>query len=117
MKKLLGLLLLTVSLFGLSTADTTKPIGLLKMSDMPEPMYWPFKPDLPEFTLWCFGQQTLVLFDDVNETLWPLNDIAHKRAKELVLEPSLTPILWSQKKETQEMLLKPIIDMGLKYCQ
>lgn len=98
------------------SADTVKPIGLLKIEDVPEPMYWPFKPEITELTLWCFGDQTLVLFDGINETLWPLNDIAHKRAKELILEPSLTPILWSNKKETQDMLLKPMIETGLKYC-
>lgn len=116
MKKLLGLLFLSVSLFSLSAADHTKPIGIIRMSDMPEPMYWPFVPDLPELTLWCFGDQTLVLFDALNETIWPLNDIAHQRAKSLALEPSLEPILWSNKRETQSLLLKPIIETGLKYC-
>lgn len=39
MKKPLGLLFLSVSLFDLSAADTVKPIGLLKIEDVPEPMY------------------------------------------------------------------------------
>lgn len=116
MKKLLGLLFLSVFLFGLSATDSVKPIGILRMADMPEPMYWPFHPELPELTLWCFGDQTLVLFDAINETNWPLNDVAHQRAKSLALEPSLEPILWSDKKEIQTLLLKPIIDTGLKHC-
>lgn len=116
MKKLLGLLFLSVFLFSLSSADSTKPIGVLRIADMPEPMYWPFDPKIPELTLWCFGDKTLVLFDAINETIWPLNDVAHQRAKSLALEPSLEPILWSHKKETQDMLLKPMIDAGLQHC-
>lgn len=116
MKKLLGLLLLSMCLFGLSAADNVKPIGVIRMKDMPEPMYWPFHPYIPELTLWCFGNQTLVLFDTIHQTNWPLNDVAHQKAKSLALEPSLTPILWSKKKETQERLLKPIIETGLQHC-
>ncbi len=116
MKKLLGLLLLSTFLFGLSAADSVKPIGRIQMTDMPEPMYWPFHPEISELTLWCFGSKTLVLFDAANKKNWPLNDIAHQQAKALALEPSIEPILWSKKKEIQDLLLQPFIDSGLEHC-
>lgn len=116
MKKLFTLLLLSLLILVPSYANNTRPLAVLKITDAKHPMQWPFKDNIKQLTLWCFDNQVLVLFDMANQKNWPLNDIAHKNAKALALEPSINPILKNKDKELEQKILELMILQSLKHC-